>query len=416
MSAPVVSFKAVSKKYKLGRERLAYASFRDQVSGWLSPKKSAIQSQEFWALKDVTFDIPEGSAFGIIGKNGAGKSTLLKILSQITFPTTGSIAVRGRIASLLEVGTGFHPELTGRENIYLNGSILGMSRQEIHSQFDAIVDFAEIDRFLDTPVKHYSSGMYVRLAFAVAAHIQPEVLVIDEVLAVGDASFQKKCLGRMGQVTRNGRTVIFVSHNLSTVQNLCAQSAFLSEGQVRCVGSTSEVVDSYLAQLFHEAGATNVGSRSDREGTGEVRVAKVAVLNAARQETSTAKSGDECFVQFDYRAQKPVRNLSIAWNVRDELGQPIFRASSRDTGSDEGLFPAVGQLTCNVPRLPLVPGRYRGTIELRMGDAVVDYVRDAFALIVEGGDFFGTGRINTHSPVLLDHSWDHSQLCDDHLR
>lgn len=243
---PILEVKNVWKSYKIGARQERYLSLRDSMVGFL---KNGWQKKEtFWALKDVSFDVYPGEPLGIIGRNGAGKTTLLKILSRITPPTKGSIKVRGRLASLLEVGTGFHPELTGRENIYLNGSILGLKRREINRQFDAIVDFSGVEDFLDTPLKHYSSGMQLRLAFAVAAHLEPEILLIDEVLAVGDEAFQKKCIGKMNEVTKSGRTLIFVSHNLSVIKALCPSTVLLNEGKLIEVGDSNKVIDKYLNQ------------------------------------------------------------------------------------------------------------------------------------------------------------------------
>lgn len=247
MNNPIIEVKNLSKKYTLG-ERQPYYSFRDTISGiFHTPfRRERLEKDEFWALKDVSFDVNEGDVVGVIGRNGAGKSTLLKILSQITPPTEGEIILRGRVASLLEIGTGFHPELTGRENIYLNGAILGMKRWEINNKFKEIIDFSEIEKFLDTPVKHYSSGMYTRLAFSVAAHLEPEILLVDEVLAVGDAQFQKKCLGKMSEVSKQGRTVFFVSHNLSAVESLCNKAILLEGGSVVSSGNTRSIVQKYI--------------------------------------------------------------------------------------------------------------------------------------------------------------------------
>ncbi len=269
MNGPIIKVENLGKKYLLDhqRERRQYTALRDVISEGVkrlwripfgngsTPKSNGPSgSEEFWALKAVSFEIKQGEVVGIIGRNGAGKSTLLKILSRITEPSTGRVRLRGRVASLLEVGTGFHPELTGRENIYLNGAILGMSRAEIRRKFDEIVAFAEVEKFLDTPVKRYSSGMYVRLAFGVAAHLEPEILVVDEVLAVGDAEFQKKCLGKMGDMSRGGRTVLFVSHNMSAVQSLCGVGMLLEKGELRRIGPVEEVVGEYTAGLNGSVG------------------------------------------------------------------------------------------------------------------------------------------------------------------
>jgi lipopolysaccharide transport system ATP-binding protein len=243
---PILEIKNIGKKYRIQHLTGGYLSLRERMVSALKFEKNS--SEDFWALKDISFEIQPGESVGIIGRNGAGKSTLLKILSKISPPTTGNIISRGRIASLLEVGTGFHPELTGRENIFFNGSLLGMKRKEIEGKFDEIVDFSGVEKFLDTPLKHFSSGMQLRLAFAVAAFLEPEILVIDEVLAVGDAEFQKKCLGKMEDVSKSGRTILFVSHDLTTVEKLCSRSILLREGKVQTIGATSEVVTTYLRQ------------------------------------------------------------------------------------------------------------------------------------------------------------------------
>jgi len=243
---PILEIQHISKRFRIAHELQPYATIRSRAAQIFSNRKSH-SSEEFWALKDVSFDIQAGESFGIIGKNGAGKSTLLKILSKITPPTAGKIVSRGRIASLLEVGTGFHPELTGRENIFLNGSILGMKRKEILNKFDEIVSFSGVEKFLDTPLKHYSSGMQLRLAFAVAAFLEPEILIIDEVLAVGDAEFQKKCIGKMGEVSQSGRTILFVSHNMAQIQSLCSKGILLNEGKVSATGTIGKVISEYLS-------------------------------------------------------------------------------------------------------------------------------------------------------------------------
>jgi lipopolysaccharide transport system ATP-binding protein len=261
MSDTVVRVENLSKKYIIGHQKQeSYTTLRDSISNGAKGLLKSFQrdksqvadptSEDFWALKDVSFEIKQGDRLGIIGRNGAGKSTLLKILSRIVEPTNGSIRIRGRVASLLEVGTGFHPELTGRENISLNGAILGMSKEEITRKFDEIVAFAEVEKFLDTPVKRYSSGMYVRLAFAVAAHLEPEVLIVDEVLAVGDAAFQKKCLNKMGEIAGEGRTILFVSHNVGALNTLCSKAVYLERGQVKAVGKATDVIVSYTSDMF----------------------------------------------------------------------------------------------------------------------------------------------------------------------
>lgn len=407
MTLPAIDVQHLSKAYQIGEDRQRYRSLRDDIAAMFSSRQRRARAmrREFWALKDVSFTVAPGEAVGIVGRNGAGKSTLLKLLSQITPPTDGRITVRGRVASLLEVGTGFHAELSGRENIYLNGAILGMTRREIIERFDDIVEFAEVSKFLDTPVKHYSSGMYVRLAFAVAAHLEPEILIVDEVLAVGDSAFQRKCLGKMGQVAESGRTILFVSHNLGAVKNLCSRAVLLDGGRVKGEGATDDIIRQYLDGLAEEASGIRLGDRQDRVGNGSVKLQSVEIRSERDQPVGAVQTGDTFHLDFHYKGERPLDDLSIAWNVRDELGQPLFRASSYDTNQEHQAFPAEGRVRCTVPRLPLVPGRYHATIEMRVHGVVTDYLQSAFVLIVEPGDFYGTGRVNSHSPVLLDHRW-----------
>lgn len=281
MSKPIIEVENLGKCYRIGANKEPYLSLRDEVAKFISRflpgnKDNAPSEQDFWALNDVSFSVQEGEAVGIIGRNGAGKSTLLKILSQITPPTKGKITMRGRVASLLEVGTGFHPELTGRENIFLNGAILGMSRGEIRRKFDEIVSFAEVEKFLDTPVKRYSSGMYVRLAFAVAAHLEPEILVVDEVLAVGDAEFQRKCLGKMSEVAKCGRTVLFVSHNMSAIKNLCPKAILLDKGEVSIIGDSELCINTYLESSTKRKGT--ILSHGQQKNI-KIKINKITVNN-----------------------------------------------------------------------------------------------------------------------------------------
>ena len=300
MSTPVITVENLSKRYVIGHAA-SYETLRDTLAHrlgtpwrWLRNRRTRIENrktkEEFWALRDVSFEIQPGEVVGIIGRNGAGKSTLLKILSRITEPTTGRIGVRGRVASLLEVGTGFHPELTGRENIFLNGAILGMGRAEIRNKFAEIVAFAEVERFLDTPVKYYSSGMYVRLAFAVAAHLEPEILIIDEVLAVGDAEFQRKCLGKMREVSmQQGRTVLFVSHQMTAVQQLTRKCLLLDHGKIDCFGDTPSVIRKYLKSPHHESTDSTVDlvHWTPREGNGNARLLKLEILDMRDRPTKS---------------------------------------------------------------------------------------------------------------------------------
>jgi lipopolysaccharide transport system ATP-binding protein len=280
MSKPVIEIQRVGKRYRIGAKRERYLCLREEMAKWFRriARRSRSAEQHFWALDDVSFSVQPGETLGIIGRNGAGKSTLLKILSQITPPTKGTITVRGRVGSMLEVGTGFHPELTGRENIYMNGAILGMSRREIARKFDEIVAFAEMEKFLETPVKHYSSGMYVRLAFSVAAHLEPEILVVDEVLSVGDAQFQKKCLGKMGDVAKTGRTVLFVSHNMSQIARLCQTCVLLDQGRIRKIGDVASVTSEYLKSDSGHRGERIWNELSTAPGDGVARLRAVRVI------------------------------------------------------------------------------------------------------------------------------------------
>ncbi len=326
MNSPIIKIENVSKKYVLGTRELYY-SLRDQLSGIFKKKPP---KKEFWALYDVSFDVTEGETIGIIGRNGAGKSTLLKILSRITPPTRGKIIMRGRVASLLEVGTGFNPELTGRENIYLNGAILGMTKKEIERKFDEIVAFSEIEQFLDTPVKHYSSGMYVRLAFAIAAHLEPEILIVDEVLAVGDQQFQKKCLGKMDEVARSGRTILFVSHNMGAISNLCGRSVLLSQGRVMFVGKSSEAIANYINEFEGDKGWVNLKDWvKGRSGSGKVRFTSLLTRNDRGKIKSKFCYLEPIIFEFEI-AGKPDPLCLIGISVRDSQGNVVLHLNNDD--------------------------------------------------------------------------------------
>lgn len=320
MAETVIKVENLSKKYFLQHEktRSRYKSLREEIAFFFKKQKDEETREEFWALNGVNFEINRGDRVGIVGRNGAGKSTLLKILSRIVEPTTGSVGITGRVASLLEVGTGFHPELTGRENIYLNGAILGMSRSEIKSRFDEIVDFAEVEKFLDTPVKRYSSGMYVRLAFSVAAHLEPEILIVDEVLSVGDVEFQKKCLGKMQSVSKGeGRTVLFVSHNLSAVVSLCDKGIYLHKGQVRSIGPSEQIVNSYLSGGGAESGTFRTWE-TDPPGDSVAKLYSAQLIDEAGQNVQSVMCGQQFGVEFEYEVlkagYKPVPNIHIFTN------------------------------------------------------------------------------------------------------
>ena len=346
MESPAISVESLSKRYMLGHVR--HDTLRDQLAHRtrgllkaLGGRGGSLATEEFWALRDVNFSVAPGEVLGVIGRNGAGKSTLLKILSRITEPTHGTIRIRGRVSSLLEVGTGFHPELTGRDNIFLNGAILGMPRDEIRRKFDAIVAFAEVEQFIDTPVKRYSSGMYIRLAFAVAAHMEPEILIVDEVLAVGDAAFQQKCLGKMSEASRSGRTILFVSHNINAVRSLTSRCLYLKRGHLEFAGPTAEAIDLYTRNL-----------RSDRTASSgqHATIVRAALVDAAGMETPTFPGGDHAFVRL----------------LVETDGHPLASVEATLTdlsGTSLGLY-SPGHFSGW--RLPAKPGLYEVTLKIRM--------------------------------------------------
>ena len=375
-----------------------------------SPFSALSAKEDFWALKEVSFEIKRGDVVGIIGRNGAGKSTLLKILSRITEPTTGQIEIDGRVASLLEVGTGFHPELSGRENIFLNGAILGMTRAEIRRKFDEIVAFAEVENFLDTPVKRYSSGMYVRLAFAVAAHLEPEILVVDEVLAVGDAQFQKKCLGKMQDVSRqDGRTVLFVSHNMGAVQNLCSRGLVLTCGKVAFDGKMAGAIDSYNSSTSNVA-AINLAKRVDRKGAGNVRFIKSELLNSNRQPIAEAVTGSEVIIRLHYASEQRVQFRACRVSLAiGRIGTPLILASSELISNEEVILKSNGYIDCIIPNLPLTKGEYSVMLYLESAKEMEDWIDNGFTFTVSDGDFYGTGRDYPVGwegrTVLVKHSW-----------
>lgn len=363
MSDTVIRVENLGKKYTLGHQKQErYTALRDVMangakslgSKMLKPfgkKMSDPAIDEFWALKDVSFEIKQGDRVGIIGRNGAGKSTLLKILSRITEPTKGRIQIKGRVASLLEVGTGFHPELTGRENIYLNGAILGMSKAEIKKKFDEIVDFAGVEKFLDTPVKRYSSGMYVRLAFAVAAHLEPEILVVDEVLAVGDAAFQKKCLGKMQDVAEEGRTVLFVSHNMQAISTLTRKCLRLSQGECVYYGSTEGGISAYL----REANNTSL-IYTTSPSPSEPRITRVELRTS--EPSNTQVHGEPMEVLFEIATPVPIDGAAISFQVYNSMKQPVLHLLTQDSELPMCRQPGVFHLICRIPKLRMYIGQY----------------------------------------------------------
>jgi lipopolysaccharide transport system ATP-binding protein len=352
-------------------------------------------SSEFWALRDVTFEVQPGEVLGIIGRNGAGKSTLLKILSQIVEPTRGEVILRGRVASLLEVGTGFHPDLTGRENIFLNGSILGMKKREIVNRFDEIVAFAEIDRFLDTPVKRYSSGMYVRLAFAVAAHLEPEILIVDEVLAVGDAEFQKKCLGKMKEVSSgSGRTVIFVSHNMAAVENLCSKAALIDHGTLTRIGDVKQVVVDYLSRTSLQSTATTeLLDHPFRRIGAQPLLTRIELNDAEGKGKTCFSTGEPMSIKLTISTQTAIRSLQFGIGVDSQYGARIFSVATYLSDCQLEMPPGESSVRCTIESLPLVPGHYY--LSLSAGPSsqlLLDQIEEAISFEVMGGDFYGNGK------------------------
>jgi len=389
-----IKIESLSKLYRLGE--LGRSAF---ISEWVARLTGRPRpGKKFWALKDVSVEIKQGEVVGVLGRNGAGKSTLLKIISQIMAPTSGRICMKGRVASLLEVGTGFHQELTGRENVFLNGAILGMSRREITSKFDAIAEFSGVEEFLDTPVKRYSSGMRVRLAFAVAAHLNAEIMIIDEVLAVGDAAFQQKCLGKIGEVASAGRTVLFVSHHAAAIANLCKRGLVMQKGQLIFDGTQTEAL-----QFYHQTVSTDdhaLQDRQDRTGTGEVRIGRIEFRDTSGGKLNTVESGQDVdvYLFFENHSLRAGSPLSVRLNVSTPHGVPVFTHGNKLVKAEFGELPKHGAFVCRLPKLPLPSAtyhlEYRVSSDFRSSD-VMDSLTNAATLRVEGGDYFGSGMVPT---------------------
>jgi lipopolysaccharide transport system ATP-binding protein len=397
-----IEIEGLGKRFQLGYQPSLAHLLRGR--GWRSSER------EFWALRDVSLAVAPGEALGIVGRNGAGKSTLLKILARITEPTTGQATVRGRISSLLEVGTGFHPELSGRDNVYLNGAILGLRKREITARFDEIVAFSGVERFLDTPVKRYSSGMRLRLAFAVAAHLEPEILIIDEVLAVGDAEFQRRCLGKMSDVTGHGRTVLFVSHNLAALRSLCTRAVWLDAGRIAAEGPSAEVLDAYL-EAAEQRIELPLAERRDRAGSGELRFTR-AELRAGDPPLAGMRptTGKPLEIALGYVAagSAPVKTVRVAVLFLDPLGNRVVATDTRFLNADFTELPPAGEIVCRIPDLPLATGHYQLDVWATVADEVADHVEHAIPLRVEDGDVFGTGRTTVaekHGPFVVRHAW-----------
>lgn len=420
MTKTVISVEDLSKSYRLGV--IGTGTFYGDLKRWWAMKRGQpdpyrkvgetdrgeSDGATIWALRDIDFTVQEGEAIGIIGRNGAGKSTLLKILSRVTAPTSGVIRIKGRIASLLEVGTGFHPELTGRENVYLNGAILGMSRREVRGKFDEIVDFSGVEKFIDTPVKRYSSGMYVRLAFAVAAHLEPEILIVDEVLAVGDAEFQKRCLGKMNDVAHKGRTVLFVSHNMAAVAALCSRACLFHGGNLIENGNVNSVIGSYL-ETMKSPERISVNERTDRGGDGTVRVTDLRILNEKGDVVDAVRSGHDVSFSIDYLSLdgSQLHNVKVGIGIYTVMGNFLVYCSNELVGVDFKTVPAEGRIFCTIPRIPLAAGQYYLNISFLSKGILADWISEALLLQVVESDFFGTGKLPpaTHGGLLISQQW-----------
>ena len=349
---------------------------------------------ELWALKGVTFELNRGEVMGIIGRNGSGKSTLLKLLSRVTAPTEGLVELYGHVGTLLEVGTGFHPELTGRENVYLNGTILGMKKNEIDRVFDEIVEFSELAKFIDTPVKHYSSGMYVRLGFAVAAHLKPEILLVDEVLAVGDAAFQKKCLGRIGDMAKEGRTVLFVSHNMLAIENLCARTIWIDDGTIRQDGRTRHVIHDYLSSSVKQNAGLDVSNAIRDRGTGEIKFVRVEFLDERKKTMDVIRSGDRVTWRLHFCADAPIAHPHFIISIETELGIVVTQLATFLMGYQLPIVETgAGHVDLDISFLNLMPGRYN--LSLAIWDEIkgyYDYIRNCVALDIQPSDFYQSGK------------------------
>ena len=417
MSDIAIRCEGLSKQYRIGQQE-RYQALRDVItdaavapfrrlgsaisnghkangngSSIRNPKSEVRNSIS--ALDDVSFEVKRGEVVGIIGRNGAGKSTLLKILSRITKPTSGHAEIHGRVGSLLEVGTGFHPELTGRENIYLNAAILGMRKAEVEREFDEIVAFAEVEKFIDTPVKRYSSGMYVRLAFAVAAHMDTEVLLVDEVLAVGDAEFQRKCLGKMEEVSQRGRTILLVSHQMAAIQNLCQTGVLLRQGRVERAGPISDVVNHYLAESNRIA-KLSFEDRTDRQGSGALRFTGVVLKDGSGRKVRSFTCGSSAVIELllSNRNSRNLRTVRIAVGVDNDLGQRVVVFSTHLADRDfSELRSDIDSIEVRIPRMTLAPGRYGFTLFASINGEIADWIKNAGTFDVESGDFYGTGQM-----------------------
>jgi lipopolysaccharide transport system ATP-binding protein len=406
---PAISIEDVSKRFVLG-SGVANAQLREALLGAFRRKREPDDATTLWALRNISLSIEPGEVVGFIGRNGAGKSTLLKVVSRITYPTEGRIRVAGRVASLLEVGTGFHEELTGRENVYLNGSILGMTHKQVLEKFDEIVAFADVERFIDTPIKRYSSGMRLRLGFAVAAHLESDILIVDEVLAVGDAEFQKKCLGAMSALHGGGRTVLFVSHNMAAVENLCTRCVWIDGGRIRMDGDTPDVISAYMASYSSgDDDDRDLTKAENRKGNGDLRFTAMRYLTPDGAPKGVVRSGEALKVELSFQVNKRVVMPHFGVSVHSDVGTLVTESSTYNTGADTAsLDLGPGKVEFTIANLNLMPGRYFLSFwSASLGKLSYDRLEHCCKLDVEVADIYGTGRgiDKRHGLMFLPMTW-----------
>lgn len=420
MTDTVIRTANLGKRYRLG-ELEPFNTLRDSVARAMARSsrkdRSALTNEStshnharsdghIWALRNVSLEVKQGEVVGIIGGNGAGKTTFLKILSRITEPTEGWAEIRGRVASLLEVGTGFHFELTGRENVYLNGAILGMRKAEIDRKFDQIVDFAEVRRFIDTPIKKYSSGMRIRLGFAVAAYLEPEILLVDEVLSVGDAAFQRKSMGKMEGLASEGRTVIFVSHNMAAIQNLCTVAYALDHGEIFASGDANDVISQYL-ERFDRSQTVPLSERTDRTGTGKIRLNSFSI-SGAMNSPDTVQTGSPASFEITFEGTPPLLDVDVDILFFDHFGQCALLAGTNLLGKDFREAPPRGTFVCRFEKFPLLPGTYHVNLAVGVKSITADWIKDAVTIHVVEGDYYGSGKLPPpgYGHVAVPYDWE----------
>ena len=418
MEEPVITVSGLSKQYFIGNGGRSKRK-HTLTDALLSPFRilqdlklllQTVNEKAFWALKDINFDIYHGEKIGIIGRNGAGKTTLLKILSRLVYPTEGEARIRGRVASLLGIGIGFKPDLTGRENIYLDASLHGFTRPEVDEIFNEIVEFSGVGRFIDSPVKHYSTGMYSRLAFAVAAHLDPDILILDEVLAVGDMAFQQKCLKRVEGLASGGRTILFVSHSMGNIIKFCEKVIWLEDGKIRFQGEAGDGVKLYQEEMLPKK-AMSIEVRSDRIGTGLIRFTKVSLLDENLNPCKNARTGQDIHIALEYKCQKPLSkppsDVFACIIIENDKQERLFGLPSEIIPVDLTNLGSSGQLICKIKRLPLVPGIYEITMSLLIDRQLVDKVDHAHKLMVLEGDYYGTGKLplSSFGRMCVDFNW-----------